>query len=396
VDQTLFAAVDRIIEAGGQKLGKAALVGDLKGKPASTLLDELQKHGYVSKEGSKFTLTDEGRRAWHSTAGEERKQELADKTAAALLAVVQKKGGKALTPKDVQAFDTGLIHRVKADGLVVEAGANKYSLSAKGEEFLKAREPLDQQLKRLRSDVQELLKTPQTLLQRLARDTEKLAEGEVIRSTFAEARSTIHQEVARAQAEFERSLDGLQAFANLVAAAQTFKKTLPAAVSEALARIDAETGRVQKLETELRQSADQIREQLEQARQEMERRATAVEEKARAEKKPAATVGITPASSSPTTGQPSDEAIWQATRRAYEKLEQQFKLTSELIKVPNLTDLVCAEVPGLTAAHFHDLLQRWQRQDRLVLQVCNDPHGERRSAEGIQSPRGLLFYVEMK
>jgi hypothetical protein len=32
----------------------------------------------------------------------------------------------------------------------------------------------------------------------------------------------------------------------------------------------------------------------------------------------------------------------------------------------------------------------------LVLQVCNDPHFEPRSAEGIPSSRGLLFYVEMK
>ena len=71
-------------------------------------------------------------------------------------------------------------------------------------------------------------------------------------------------------------------------------------------------------------------------------------------------------------------------------------MTAELIKVPNLTDRVRAEVPGVTAARFHDLLRLWQSEDRLVLQVCNDPHVEPRSAEGIPSSRGLLFYVEMK
>jgi hypothetical protein len=252
-------------------------------------------------------------------------------------------------------------------------------------------------LKRLRTASQDLLKTPQTLLQRLARDAENLAEEGTIRSAFAEARTAIQGEVARAQGEFERSLDGLQAFAGLIAAAQAFKQGLPSAVARALERIDAETERVRKLETELRQTADQFREQLQQARQQMEQRAAAVEEKARAEQKPMAAAGSTTVPPSVAAAEPpSDEAVWQATLRGYERLEQQFKLTSELIKVPNLTDRVRAEVPGLSTTRFHDLLQRWQREDRLVLQVCNDPHFETRSAEGIPSSRGLLFYVEMK
>jgi predicted transcriptional regulator len=397
VEETLFAAMDRMIEAGGQKIGKAAVTGDLKGKPASNLIEDLQKRGYVRKDGSKFTLTDEGRRAWEGQASEERKREVADRPIAAFLAVVQKQGGKALTAKQQQPFGEGLIHRVQADGLVIEEGANKYRLSPKGEEFLQAREPIESQLARLRTNVQELLKAPQRLLERLARDSEKLSDGAEVRSAFAEARSTIHQEVARSQAEFERSLEGLQAFAGLIEAGQAFKKALPAAVSGVLARIDAEAGRVQKLETELRQTADQIREQLEQARQEMERRAAAVEEKVRGEKKPAAAAGSTPVPSSTSATAPaSDEAVWQATRRAYEQMEQQFKMTSELIKVPNLTDLVRKEISTLTPTQFHDLLQRWQGEDRLVLQVCNDPHFEPRSVEGIPSSRGLLFYVEMK
>jgi hypothetical protein len=397
VDDRLFAALDRMIEAGDQKLAKAVAAGDLKGKPADALLADLDKHGYIRKDGSKFTITDAGRQAWASRASEDRKQELADRVMAEFLAVVVKQSGKGLTPKQKQPFDEAFIRRVQADGLVIETGTNKYKLSPKGEEFLKAREPLDQQLTRLRSATQDLLKAPQTLLQRLAKDSEKLAEGAEVRSAFAEARSAIQQEVARAQAEFERSLDGLQVFASLITAGQTFKKSLPAAVSGALQRIDAEAERVKNLETELRQTTEGFRKELAQARQEMERRAAAVEEKARTEKKLAGAVVITPTpSSAPAAPPPSDEAIWQATRRAYAQLEQQFKLTSELIKVPNLTDIVRKEIPGLTVAQLHDLLQRWQREDRLVLQVCNDPHVEPRSAEGIPSSRGLLLYVEMK
>jgi hypothetical protein len=396
VDDKLFAALDRMVEVGGQKLARPVVVGDLAKKAADALLTDLAAHKYIHKEGTKFTITDEGRHAWESRASEARKRELADRAVAKFLAVVDKQKGKALTRTQQQQFEEAFVKRVQADELVVEAGANKYHLSPKGEAFLQAQGPLDEQLKRLRSIAQDLLKAPQALLQRLARDTEQLAEEGPIRSAFREAREAIQGEVVRAQTEFERSLDGLQAFASLTAAAQTLKKALPAAVSGALQRIDVEVERVQKLEADLRQTANEIREQVEQARQQMEQRAAAVEEKARSEKKPASPDGATPVPSSPMAVGPSDEAVWQAMRRAYEQLEQQFKLTSELIKVPNLTDRVRAEMPGLTAARFHELLQRWQREDRLVLQVCNDPHFEPRSADGIPSSRGLLFYVEMK
>jgi hypothetical protein len=344
MDESLFTAVDRMIVAGGQKLARAVVVGNLAKKPANALLADLEKHGYIRKEGSKFTLTDEGRRDWENRAGEERKRELADRLVAEFLAAVQKQSGKALSAKQRQQFDEGFVNRVKTYGFVVEAGVSKYSLSARGEGFLKERE-LNEQLKRLRAGVEDLFKAPQTLLQQITRDTECLA----------------------------------------------------ATVSAARDHMEAEVGRLRKLEKELRQTADQIRVELEHARQEMGCPAVVVEEKAPAEKSPVSTAGPSPAPSSPTAAlPPSEEAIWQATRRAYEQLEKQFKLTSELIKVPNLTDLVRTEIPGLPAERLHDLLQRWQREDRLVLQVCNDPHFEPRSAEGIPSPRGLLFYVDMK
>jgi hypothetical protein len=294
------------------------------------------------------------------------------------LTVVVKQNGKALTAAQRKQFDEAFIKRVQADDLVVEAGANKYKLSPKGEEFRQGRE-LEEQLKGLRTDVQNHLEALEARLQRFAKDTEQLAQGGAIRSAFGYAEAV------------------LQTFAGLTGAAQTLEKALPGAVSRALASIAAEVERVQKLETGLRQTADQIREQLGQTRQQMELRVAAVEEKARAAKQPAGAAGTTPApTTAPVAEPPADEAVWQATQRAYAQLEQRFKLTSELIKVPNLTDLVRTELPELTAARFHDLLQRWQREDRLVLQVCNDPHVEPRAAEGIPSSRGLLFYLEMK
>jgi hypothetical protein len=384
-----------MVEAGGQKLAKKVVVGNLATKAADALLADLETHRYIRKDGKSFTLTDEGRQAWNGRATEARKRELADRAVADFLAAVVKQNGRALTAGQKKQFDADFIQRVQADGLVVEAGPNKFKLSPTGEGFLQARE-LEEQLKPLRTATQDLLKKPQALLQRFAADTEQLAEAGPVRAAFEDARRAIQEDVARAQQEFERSLDGLRAYASLMAAAQTFKKALPD-LSGTLERIEAEVNRVQKLHAELRQTAHEFKEQLQTAQQQMEQRVAAVEEKAQEQKKPTVAGTSTPLQDSAKAAEPtSEEAVWQATRRAYEQLEQQFKLTSELIKVPNLTDRVRAEVPGLTADHFHELLQRWQREDRLVLQVCNDPEAESRTGEGIPSPRGLLFYVEMK
>jgi hypothetical protein len=88
--------------------------------------------------------------------------------------------------------------------------------------------------------------------------------------------------------------------------------------------------------------------------------------------------------------------VWDATHRAYDHLRRETIRIGGIVKVPELTDAVQKAVPGLTPAAFHDLLQKWQQEDRLTLQLCNDPRLEPRAAEGIQSPRGLLFYVQMR
>jgi hypothetical protein len=394
VDDKLFAALDRAMETGGQKVKKVTVVGDATGKVAKALLADLveNKH-YFQKDGTAFTMTDEGRAAWEGKASAARKQELRDGPIAAFLEVVVGRKGKALSDKQNTQF-ADATRQAQADGLVAETGGSKYSILPKGEDFLQTRRPLAEQLEWLRGATQGLLKGPQALFQRLEQETEKLVGSGAARAAFADARTALQGEVARAQADFERALNGLQGYANLMAAAQRFQEALPPAVTQAVARIDAEAERVRKLETELRQTVDQLRAQLAAAHERMERRFAAVEEKVQA--LPAASPP-TPVTVTPTgDGAAPSEQVWEATRRAYDQLERQFKLTSELIKVPNLTDLVRKEVPGLTVAQFHDLLQKWQGEDQLVLQVCNDPHFEPRAAEGIRSSRGLLFYVEMK
>ena len=49
----------------------------------------------------------------------------------------------------------------------------------------------------------------------------------------------------------------------------------------------------------------------------------------------------------------------------------------------------------LTLKQYHAALLAWKDQDRLTLQVCSNRHAEARAAEGIEGPKGLLFYVAM-
>src|SRR5262249_52140636 len=90
VDDRLFVALDGMVEAGGQKFARGAVVGKLAKKPADALLADLTQHGYIRKDGNKFTLTEEGRQAWEQRASEARKRELADRAVAGFLAVVVK------------------------------------------------------------------------------------------------------------------------------------------------------------------------------------------------------------------------------------------------------------------------------------------------------------------
>src|SRR5262245_59406987 len=119
MDDVLFSALDRMVEAGGQKLAKAVVVGGLATKPANALLAELEKHQYVRKDGSKFSLTDEGRRAWEQRAGEARKRERRDRAVAAFLEAVRGQSGKALTAAQKKQFPETFVAGVQAHGLVV-------------------------------------------------------------------------------------------------------------------------------------------------------------------------------------------------------------------------------------------------------------------------------------
>jgi len=88
---------------------------------------------------------------------------------------------------------------------------------------------------------------------------------------------------------------------------------------------------------------------------------------------------------------------------AYRRLHDATARLGGIVKIPELADEMKAAVPGLTTEEIHAALQQWMKEDKLTLQVANDPHLEERAGEGFHLPygdgigtHGLRFYVQAR
>lgn len=61
--------------------------------------------------------------------------------------------------------------------------------------------------------------------------------------------------------------------------------------------------------------------------------------------------------------------------------------------LPELFDDLNKEGSRVSLSDYHRALREWMADGRLKLSVCNDRSCESRSKEGLQSDKGLLFYV---
>jgi hypothetical protein len=93
---------------------------------------------------------------------------------------------------------------------------------------------------------------------------------------------------------------------------------------------------------------------------------------------------------------PAAPEVFDAMKQAWNELHQETLRIGGIVKVPDLVDRIQAAVPGITAGQIHQQLLRWQKEDKLTVQTVNDPRLEPRRAEMIQSPRGLLGYVQLR
>lgn len=65
------------------------------------------------------------------------------------------------------------------------------------------------------------------------------------------------------------------------------------------------------------------------------------------------------------------------------------------VKIPEVLDTLKKSHPSLTQEQFHGLLKKLKDEDKITLEIANSPNAEIRSGEGIQTSRGLQFYVHL-
>jgi hypothetical protein len=392
---TVFQVLDKAMEVGGTDLAGKDLVGSAKG--ANPVLAEMCISGLLEKTAAKspkYTLTPKGREAWEQEASEDRRrqvkrhdQERRQQAVAQFLSVVEKKQGKALTRAELSRLPI-TIRQEACDHKLIEPGekASSFRLLPAGEELLLAQRPIGDQLQRLRQQHQQMVAQWRAIQKTLGQELERAGSQKL-----ETAGEYLAERGAAACQAFDATLADLGGLATVAEAARQLRAEVEEATRQARQVVEAEQTRLADLESRLRRESGQQREQLEAFERQLEMRLVDV-----ARRLGEARPGVSDSRSPQPDGQPSEAALWEATRSAYERLRQETLRIGGIVKVPELTDAVMRVGNGLVPAAFHNLLQKWQQEDRLTLQLCNDPRLEPRSAEGISSPRGLLFYVQMR
>lgn len=381
---TAFQVLDKAI-ASDSPLGKSALIG--KGKDGDKLLEELCQSGCLSKSAGsspKYNLTPHGREVWQGEAPPERRQQVQAEQQRkqrekliAFLRLVEKNNGKGLSKPEQQRYPESLLQDA-VNRKLVETGAKAYSyrLLPTGEEMLLSELPVEKQLQRLR-ELQSRMVAPLRAIHRQFEEELTGLDGEALPDVRS-AQTELRDRGEQASQAFDALLTGLSAFPLLLSAAQ---------------RLQARQRQLNDQEARLLQSLQEQRKQLEAFEQRMQER---FHEWSSTQRTTAENAPSVPPAHAEAVSPPQDAAVWEAARTAANLLKQETFRLGGIVKVPELTDAVRRTFPDLAPAALHELLRKWQQEDRLTLQLCNDPRLESRAAEGIATPRGLLFYVQLR
>ncbi len=380
MDPTQFAALDKLIDAQDGGLTGSATTGKRKG--SDQILSDLEQQGWIEKRGKKYVRTPAGRTAWEQHAPADRRAAIEQRAEEAkahrrleLLRAIAKKNGKAFTPTEARKLDTDLCRELCDQQFIKNVGDNKFVLLPNGKAILLAEEPIATQIERVQSAFQQTHLLCDAARQRLERDLAGLPNVPSMNELVAGLRGKMDA----ATTAFESAITELCLTAGLAHATHQLKDAILTARSE----VEQSLERAQQGEQEIRDTASKIQGQMDDFRHEFASRIAALSN-------PTPTPATVVA---PTTH--SDQAVWDATLAAHSRLREQTLRLGGIVKVPELSDAVASAVPNLTPQEFRTLLTKWHGEGRLVLQVCNDRPLEPRAAEGIESPRGLLFYVHM-
>lgn len=367
MEMDLQAALQRSLLAGGVQLTPAQVAGDLKGKEQKALIARLVEAGYVELTGKKYDVTDAGRTAWHDGASPADRAAVEDRPIVALLLVLEAKKGK-LGKGDLAKHEAALAKAI-ARGLIADRGKSGYAVLLPGEALRLAQLPAEEQIAHAR---ERLAAVQDEIAAIVAKVTRLLPAG------FDPLDAT------KLLAPLEAQLTEWAAFATVQTLGSKLREELTrdaAAQSEAVA--------------DCKSAVAQVRVELDSAQARLTALETTVAGAVRKLEH------MTPTAHTPTTPTPThtpavasatapSEELWSATQKAYELLTKEGS-----VKIPELYDMVKFGHSHLTLKQYQEALLAWKDQGRLSLQPCSNRAAEERAAEGIESQKGLLFYVAM-
>ena len=389
MSEAIFHALDKVVEGGGSNLSKSAIVG--RSKKDDNILSELCERGYLEKTGGrqpKYNLTSTGRSAWEELAPSGRVAEVTEKKRKEqeqllfdFLSTIQSQQGKALNKTQRTTFSR-ITEEAQSKGLV-QAGpkANTFTLLEQGEELLLSAQPLEIQVKELEKLYQETA--------RQARVTQKHLEEELTgfreqsNQCLTEVSTSLEEHLQQSKSSFEKAIEELSSLAIFMEAAQIFQNDVDATVKATQQKLHSEVTTLTELGSELQELVEKQSEQLGTFERKMLNRTEELTRKLSVEETTA-------------KQEYSEDDVWQVTTRVHAKEKEQASSLGGIVKVPDLTDGVLAELSRLSTDEFHLLLQKWEQQKKVLLQVCNVIDLESRATEGINSSRGLLFYVKIR
>lgn len=387
MNQELLNILGKAVIAGGENLTSAGIAG--KGK--APLLKQLCQSELLEKQKTKYLLTEKGKAAWDQEASPDQKTELFDGAVAEFLKIVEIKKGKKLNATEVKKIFLE-IHNAACDKGYVVPGDKKdvYAISPEGQQFLLSRLPVKEQVSRFHRQLEQTRGAWDAILQRVENDLGK--SGINIESISIE----LTDHVDRAKKGFVEAAEKLSITSDLHAIFEQLQGRLGDEAEQILLAFQRKQENKQEELKRDRETVIAEQSKLERMQKEFELRSASLEMGEQASSNGSAPPpqhrnGPTDAND----GIGDESQVKDVTFAAYQSIHRKNLRLGGIVKLPELYDEVRRVQPALRRNRFDDLLLKWQKTDQLVLQVCNDRHLEPRSDEGIESPRGLLFYVQM-
>ena len=284
------------------------------------------------------------------------------------------------------------------DGLLEQSGtarSPKYAITEEGHDELARLDPEygaererkkgEKQRKALSDELATLEKQHADAIQKLHDFHERIVKGynnlgQGGSGSQLQQQSSVEQQLDIARTAYATALKEIQGPAYFLPIAQQ----LQAAIESAIPNFNSEFAKLQHDAKQWPDTIKQTRESFAQRHQEIKRELATLQ-------KPAENQSTGKAASR--TEEIDRNAVWETTQREYERLKS--NRSGKSVKLPQLTDAVADALPSLSRPTFLEYMMDWHEKQKLHLGVLNKLSDDDRHSEGIRTPGGMLFYVDM-